>query len=197
MVVMPDGVAMPGIVKVSQQNIIDAAFSVVRKKGWAELTARSIAQELNSSTMPIYHRFKSLVNMEEELVKKTMELLKSYQSADRTGDRSLDRGIGYVLFAMQEPHLFQAINDEKHSTWQAKYGDPTFAQHTEELSVDPWLKGLTKDQLHRLNFLLWIFIHGVASLRNWMQAQQYNEERIIELIREGTGKIIRGFLLED
>jgi AcrR family transcriptional regulator len=187
---------MPAISKVSQQDIIDAAFSVVSQKGWAELSARSIAKELNSSTMPIYHRFKSMVNLEEEIVKKIMELLKTYQSTCRTGDKPLDRSVGYVLFAREEPHLFQAINDELHSNWQAQYGDPTFDQHTEELSLDPRLQGLAKEQLRKLNFLLWIFIHGIASLKNWMQTQQYDEDRIIELLCEGTSKIIRGFLEE-
>ena len=185
---------MPASLKVSQQEIIEAAFNVVRRYGWAKLSARSIAKELNLSTMPIYHQFKSMVDLEEEIVRKAMALLKEYQSKPYTGNRSLDRSIGYIMFAREESHLFHAINDESHSAWQAKYGDATFDQHSEELSRDPLVKGLTKEQLRRLNFLLWIFVHGVASLKNWMQTQRFSDERVVELMTEGTRKIIQGFL---
>ncbi len=188
---------MPASLKVSQQEIIEAAFNVVRRHGWTKLSARSIAKELNLSTMPIYHQFKSMVDLEEEIVKKAMALLKEYQSKPYTGDSTQDRGIGYVMFAREESHLFQAINDERHSAWQAKYGDATFDQHIEELASDPRVKGLTTRQLRHLNFLLWIFVHGVASLKNWMQTQQFSDERIVELMRDGSNRIVQGFLLPE
>lgn len=180
--------------KIAPYDIIEAAFNIVRKNGWAKFSAREIAKELNTSTMPIYSKFKSIAALEEEIVRKSMELLRQYQTKTYIGDESMDRAIGYVMFAQKEYHLFQTINDEKLSAWQAKYGDPTFELHTRELSQDPRVKDLSTEQLHRLNFLLWIFIHGVASLRNWMQSQNYSEKQIIGLVQDGCTKILLGFI---
>lgn len=180
--------------KITSEDIITAAFNIVRQDGWEKFSAREIAKALNMSTMPIYSNFRSLALLEEAVVRKAMELLREYQSKRYVGDPTIDRGIGYFMFAREETHLFQTINDEKGSLWQAKYGDPTFDQHVKELSKDKRLKGLSSKQLRQLNTFLWIFIHGMASLKNWMNIQQISEKRTIDLLQEGGGNIIKGFL---
>ncbi len=187
---------MPSKVKIARQDVIEAAFDLVRKHGWEKFSARSIAQELHSSTMPIYSHFESMESIEEEVVRKTMALLAEYESQSHTGVLALDHGIGYVLFAWEEPHLFAAINDEKHVRLQFKYGDPLFDLHVEELSRNPRMQDLSGDQLRYFQFLAWIFVHGIASMKNWIREVQgdFDKEKLIALIRDGSKTLTYGFI---
>jgi len=66
---------MPPKSKYTLHDIVDAAFSVARREGMEKLTARTIAAELNASTMPIYSCGKSMAEMELEVGKKAWETL--------------------------------------------------------------------------------------------------------------------------
>ncbi len=72
---------MPADTKISREDIIDAAFEIVRKGGWAQLSARSIAKRLKSSTMPIYSQFKTMEMLEDEVVKKAVTLQAEYSAS--------------------------------------------------------------------------------------------------------------------
>ncbi len=187
---------MPLTARISRLEIIDAAFKVVRQNGWSKFSARAIAGELKCSTMPIYSQFKSMAELEEEVVGKAMALLWQYESQFHTGALHLDRAIGYVLFAWEEPHLFAAVFDKKHIAMELKYGDAQFEKHVEELSRDPRMKDLSKDELTSIQFQAWVFIHGIASMKNWMDATQtyITKESLIDLIRESMRSLTYGFL---
>ena len=100
---------MPPKVKFEREHIINAAFNIVRKHGWQGLSARTLAEQLNSSTRPIYTHLKSMKDLEYEVVKKAMALLEEYINQPRTGDMWTDQGLGSVLFAKHEKELFKAI----------------------------------------------------------------------------------------
>lgn len=189
---------MPPKLQISRQDIIDAAFDLVRKSGWAQLSARSIAKKLKSSTMPIYSQFKGIEGLEEEVVKKAIDLLAEYGRVPRTEVLSLNHGIAYVLFAWEEPYLFAAINDEKHFSLQIKYGDPLFAAYVKELTKDPEMAGFSLEQLSYFELLSWIFVRGVASLKFWVERTQgdFNEERLVEFMRD-VSKVFRSGFIEN
>ena len=98
---------MPPKQRFTPQDIVEAAFQVVRKQGWDGFSARTIAKELNSSTRPIYDYFNSMENIEAEVVKKILAHFVEFLSRERTGDKWLDHALGYVLFAAEEKHLFR------------------------------------------------------------------------------------------
>jgi len=187
---------MPAKTKISREDIIDAAFEIVRKGGWAKLSARSITKTLKSSTMPIYHQFTSMEMIEEEVVKKAVALQAEYSSVPLTDVSALNNGIGYVLFAWEEPHLFAAIYDEKHISMNIQYSDALFDAHVEELARNPRMAGLSRDQLRYFQFLAWVFVQGIASLKPWIQETQGNldKERLTELIRDASRILTYGFI---
>lgn len=73
-----------------------------------------------------------MTELEEEIVKKAVDLLYKYMIRERTGDPWLDHGMGYVMFAMKEKHLFRAVNDDNHIVYFKKYG--FYMEYTYELS---------------------------------------------------------------
>ena len=59
---------MPRKTKFCEDDILNAAFAVVRRKGITELSTRAIAREMNCSTMPVYSFLKSKRNLEEQVI---------------------------------------------------------------------------------------------------------------------------------
>ena len=51
---------MPPVQKTGKDEIINAAFDVVRKEGFGNLNARAIAKKLGVSTQPIFSNFKNM-----------------------------------------------------------------------------------------------------------------------------------------
>lgn len=182
--------------KISRADIIDAAFEIVRKGGWEQLSARFIAKKLKSSTMPIYSQFKTMELLEDEVIKKAVALQAEYSSTPITNVSALNNGIGYVLFAWEEPHLFMAMNDEKHVSMQVQYSAKLFDAHVEELTRNPRMAGLSRDQLQDFQFLAWIFVQGIATMKPWIEETQSNFDKgkLIELIRDGSRTLTYGFI---
>lgn len=180
----------------SRNDFIDAAFKLVREHGWAKLSARNLAKELKSSTMPFYSQFNTIGDLEDEVMKKAMELIADYESQPHTGNPALDIGIGYVLFAWEEPNLFAALNDKKHIKMQTKYGDIQFSKQVEELSRHPKMEELSFEEVRYLQFLAWTFVYGVACMKSWMDETQENfgKEDLVKWIRDGLRSLRNGFL---
>lgn len=127
-----------------------------------------------------------------------------FQTKERTGDVFLDMGVGYVLFAMEEKHLFRYLTanvpDEDHAkTLQEKYMAIQFEKLAEKLS-DYWMmENLSKADKEKLLFKMWIFSHGLAVLINNAVISPYNEKEITDLlletglfITEGAKKFVAG-----
>jgi len=155
---------MPPKQRFAPQDVIEAAFQVVRKQGWQGFSARTIANELNSSTRPIYDYFNSMENIEAEVVKKILAYFVEFLSRERTGDKWLDQALGYVLFAAEEKHLFRCINDEKHTPFQRQFARHHWVQLGEALSEDERFKNISAESKHKVRAARWIMIHGLSYL---------------------------------
>ncbi|MEJ2642525.1 MAG: TetR/AcrR family transcriptional regulator, partial [Desulfosarcinaceae bacterium] len=114
---------MPPKFKFTEDEIVDTALDLIRSKSWNALTTRTLAEHLGSSARPIYSYFKSMQALDEAVAQKGVMLLYAHMVRNRTGDPWQDHGIGYVLFAQKEKHLFKGLNDEKRIRYFKKYGD--------------------------------------------------------------------------
>lgn len=185
---------MPPKTRFSREDIIQAAFCVVRKHGWAGLSARSIAKELNSSTQPIYSHLKSIEDLKEEIVKKIYELLFSYGTTKRTGDPWVDVGLGYVLFAKEEKQLFHCLGDEKLLPVAKKYAEQSFESVTETLSNYSPFQGLSEEQIYKIRKLGFIFAFGLAVLINRSHVTDITDEKeIARLLKIADQALLKGF----
>jgi len=185
---------MPPKVKFEKESIVNAAYEIVRKNGWQDLSARSIAEELKSSTRPIYSHLQSMENLEEAVVKKAMALLEEYIRTPRTGDKWLDQGYGYVLFANREKYLFKAIFDEKHNHLYKKFSAEIFRKLGEDLSDDPDFKVLSEEHQTNIRKVRWVYVHGLASLlANSFEFEEYKtEEELAHLIKIVNTLVYKG-----
>ncbi len=172
------------------EDILEAAFQIVRKSGIKNLTARAIAQELKSSTMPIYTCVKSMREVEESVVKRAWLVLQDYQGKSWTGDAYIDMGLGYVLFSKEEKFLFKCIHDESYEEINTRYSERNIKINLEKLDNNPMFKNLSKDIAEKVLFHGFLFSHGFASLLNSGMSLNVrslgSEKSIIELFKEAS-----------
>jgi AcrR family transcriptional regulator len=174
----------------SIDDIMDAALQIVRKKGMGHLTARSIAKALGASTMPIYSCVNSMREIEEAVVQKSWEILQQYQLASRSGDIYTDMGLGYVLFAKEEKHLFKCIHNEAYENINTKCGERNFELLLRRLEEYPLTKNIPKESKEKLLFRGFLFCHGFASLLNSSMGKNLRildtEKAIVNFFKESS-----------
>jgi AcrR family transcriptional regulator len=149
----------------TREAIIEAAFALTREKGWTEVTARSIAKRLGSSTMPIYSSLKSMEEIEAEVRARAEKLLLDFQGRDFGGDLSMNMAMGYVTFARDEPRLFRFLFTDRPVQVAP---DPGTAVPLDELMTSGHPVHLADQVPTAMNdpriLKSWIFTHGLAAM---------------------------------
>lgn len=195
---------MPPKQKYSPEDVIDAAFQIVRRQGWKGLSARAIAKELNSSTRPVYDYFQSMKHIEKEVVKKALATFVEHIGRDRTGDKWLDQALGYVTFAGTEKHLFRCINDEEHLQYQKEFAQQHWLALGDQLSDDERFQDLPEEAVHRIRVVRWFLLHGISFLaaNGWMDfpeaedtvlAKDFVEISLKDFLAKANKAIYEGF----
>ena len=188
---------MPAKSSFTRDMFIDAAFKIVRSKGRDKLSARSLAKELNCSTMPIYSYLKSMKSLDRKLGERAIGVLISYQTTPRTGHAFFDMGFGYVLFAKQEKNLFRYLfaRSERrgsHSNAGKVLKDLAFKNLLPKMKDDPFLEGLDEQKLESILTKMWIFVHGLAFLINNNAFAKDDDEYLKELLKRTGLSVIAG-----
>jgi AcrR family transcriptional regulator len=154
----------------SREQIIDAAFQLLREEGWAAVSARSVAKKLGSSTMPIYSHLRSIDELEMELRAKARILLKSYQQSSYTEQVLLNLAIGYVAFARDEKLLFRFLYTDKPEGINLEDGNFMRESFLSEFGKDSAegreLAAMKESGQEAVVRYAWIFTHGLAMIVN-------------------------------
>ena len=174
----------------TKEMIVEAAFFLTREKGWGEVTARTIAQRLGSSTMPLYSTLKSMEEIEKEVRKKAEELMHDYQRRPFTEEKLMNSAVGYVVFARDEPNLFRFLYVDRPLTQlpqesRQKANGPAADVDSVGGVVD--LASQAATALRDPAILKsWAFTHGLASLISG-KVIDLPTERIASLLLEAGG----------
>lgn len=183
---------MPPKFKFTKTELIESAFNLVKHKGWSSLSTRALANELGSSARPIYSFFKSMDVLEEELVKMSYKLLHEYMIREKTKDLWIDHGIGYVMFAREEKHLYRGINNEKNIKHFAVYGQRVWDACTSSLSDYHRFQGLTEEQIYQIQATRLFFAHGLAFQVSNSPPDVWDGDKIAQIIQQGSIAICDG-----
>lgn len=157
---------MPPKIKITKENIIDAAFEIARKEGADKITARNLAQQMKCSTQPVLYQFASVDEIRREVYQKVDDYHSEYimKIEDGEGNPLLSIGMNYIRFAMEESNLFQFLF---HSN---EFSDATILELIDSEDVLPILSVLQQEidislpMAKEIFSTLFIFIHGYASL---------------------------------
>ena len=151
--------------KFTREEMVAAAVRVVQKMGAAALTAKSLAEELGTSTQPVFTCFGTMDTAKAEV----------YDAAEQVFDEYLTEGLKqeipffgigtqYIRFAREEPELYRLLFLMRPDD----VGSGAFAamRHMQEL-VRPSLVEIyhiSAQEADRYFRDLWLVVHSLATL---------------------------------
>ena len=156
---------MPPKAKFTREEIINAAFEMVRRDGFEVLTARALGASLKSSARPIFTVFKSMDEVQAEVIKKAQRLYESYEDEDIRGANAFKgSGTGYIRFASDEPKLFQLLFMKEKSEVPSpeKVLEQIDDYNEKILNTVQEQYGLGREAAARVYLHLWLYSHGIA-----------------------------------
>lgn len=189
------GGQMPPKTRISKEMIIDAAFKIIREKGYENLNVRSIAAELDCSTQPVLYSFKTIEEIREAVYMKADHYHTDYimpKAADR--NPLLDLGLNYVRFGYEEKNLFRFLFQSNHFNGldvQALIDDPELG---EILSIMSKSTDLDKRKTKEAFLLFFYEVHGMASLlaNNAMEYNEKQSAKMLENVFDGIMALKKG-----
>ena len=92
-----------------REDVVAAAVSVVREDGFAQLSARRVAERLGASTAPVYSNFANMDELAQAVKLAIADLVVAETEVCRSGEPFLDMGIGVLAFARSHPGLYAAV----------------------------------------------------------------------------------------
>jgi AcrR family transcriptional regulator len=181
-----------------KEEIVAAAFQLVREKGWDGFSVQAVGKAINSSTMPIYSQFSNARELEDAVCLRVLQLLKERMLAERTGDRWIDQGISYVRFALEEKFLFRVLWDGRNVELSKEMGKDLNEFITATLVGYPLFAGLDELELKMIRVTRMMFAQKLAY---WLNVNpNYLREKGItdtdDYIRRASMAIYDGFRLQ-
>jgi len=187
----------PRAVQFGREEIVEAAFELVRENGWAGFSVQAVAKKINGSTMPIYSQFANVRELEDEVCRRALELLKERLLEAQTGDVWIDQAINYVNFAVEEKHLFRCLGDGRNLELQRQLGMGLVNYINETLTAYPLFAGLDDMEFTMIRMARMMFAQRLAYWLNndidFLKAKGIETE---EFIRRTSKAIYDGFMLQ-
>ena len=147
--------------KFTREAMVDAALRVVRARGIDGLTAKTMADELGTSTQPIFTAFGSMDSVKREVCAAAMRVYERYADAGlREKIPFFGVGMQYIRFAREEPGLYRLLFLTKDS------GAMAAMRRLQEL-VRPTLTSvyrITDEEADAYFRDLWLVAHSLAAL---------------------------------
>lgn len=101
---------MPPSVKVTRDEVVEAAFGITRERGIDAATAREVARELGVSTRPIFTHYDSMDELRHDVYELAKERYRAYIEDGLTEPIPfLGVGQSYIRFAREEPELYRLL----------------------------------------------------------------------------------------
>lgn len=158
---------MPPKAKFTREQIIKAAFDIVREGSLDDLTARALGKRLGSSACPVFTVFENMEEVQQAVLEAARALYKKYIEKGLS-EAIAFKGVGtqYILFAIEEPKLFQLLFMHEHAAVPS-------LEHVLPLIDESYDKilmsivsgyGIKRKAAERLYRHLWIYTHGIAAL---------------------------------
>lgn len=157
---------MPPKVKITSNQIIQAALILVRTSGIDALNARALAKQLNCSIQPIFKNFETMGVLKQELIVEAQKIYDTYtqKRSASTPNPFLGFGLGYIQFAKEEKKLFKLLfmsNEFKQTGLIQLIKED---ENQEVVKMVSQLSGLNMDLSEQLFTAIWLTTHGIASM---------------------------------
>lgn len=149
--------------KVTKEQIVDAALGLARRVGPEAVNARAVAAALGCSTQPVFSHYASMEALLRDVLASARDLAQKYLDP-ATGPEGCPPykavGMGYIRFAMEEPALFRWLYMRDRSG-EAPADDRAENAAVLRLIMDK--TGLDEDSAWLFHLEMWLFVHGLAA----------------------------------
>jgi len=184
---------MPPKAKFTKEEIVEAAFNIVKTDGFEALTSRALGNRLGSSARPIFTVFQSMDEVQQAVIGAAKALYKEYVDQGLTWEHPF-KGVGtqYILFSVNEPKLFQLLFMTEQPQMPDLSGvlpliEESYGAILLSIQNDYGISGRLAERLYRH---LWIYTHGIATLCATKMCRFTNEE-ISNMITEVCASILK------
>lgn len=183
---------MPPKPKFTKEEIAMTALNIIKEKGINALTARNLADHLESSARPILTIFKNMEEVKQaarELALKEFEkYLGNYEDYSPAFKRI---GMRMISYAIENPEQYKLLYMEEYTKNQ------NFEQYQNELGTFKDIcihllqkeHTLSQNEANTLFEQLWIYAYGIGSLCA-MKVCEFSEEEIADRL----GLVFAGIL---
>ena len=154
---------MPPKIKITKNEIINTALSLVRECGTEALNARNIAASLGCSTQPIFSNYQSMDELRTDVNHAAYEKYLEYLKREsESGKYPVYKayGIAYIRFASEEKELFKLLFMSDRSGTAAS----TSPDFTASVKIIMQSNGLSEEKATLLHLENWSFVHGIATM---------------------------------
>ncbi len=153
--------------KFTREEIIKAALDLTREEGINAVTARALGAKLASSSKPIFSVFENMEEVQAEVLKAAKALYAEYIQKGLKQEIAF-KGVGtqYILFALNEPKLFQLLFMTEQPQKPSVSGILPVIDENYPLILASVQNGygLDRNAAEKLYRHLWIYSHGIAVL---------------------------------
>ena len=184
---------MPPKARYTKEQIVDAAYELVRRNGKGYLSARSLAAELGTSTAPIFTAFSSIEELQYAVTERAKALYAEYLRSGLSQTPAFKwAGLKYIQFAKDEPELFKMLfmkNSE---------GTPPSHYFPGGDENEPVVRGMLEstygfgtEHAKRIFNHMSVYVHGLAVL----YAQGYcvfTDEDVSYMLSEMFNALVKG-----
>lgn len=175
---------MPPKTTFSRENIIKAAFELVEERGLQELSARKVAEKLNSSQAPIYTQFKNIEDLKVEVLTQAKEMMLEFVKKPYTDKPFLNIGVGITIFSRDHQNLFQAISGIKEVMIEV------LDYLTEQMMEDPRFTNVPNEKRRSILKKMTIATLGLADFMAKRLTDETHDEAIIKTLKEIGAAVI-------
>ena len=175
---------MPPKPKFTKEEIVTAALELVSEKGIEALTARELGARLGSSARPIFTVFSSMEEVQEEVRADALKRFESYaEKAMHYTPVFKQVGMQMILFAMEEPKLYQLVYMSENAGATDFEGITQRLGDVVHLCVDVIQRdyGLSESDARVLFEHVWIYTFGIGALCATGMCR-FSQDEIIQML---------------
>lgn len=154
---------MPPKVKVTKEDIINAAVEIVRRDGAQAINARTVAAALECSTQPVFSNFATMEQLRLAVVARADEMCQAYMRREEESGKYpayKANGMAYIRFAKEEKELFKLLYMRDREGEPIPESDVNRRMET----IVHHNTGLDDPQTKLFHLEMWAYVHGIAAM---------------------------------
>ena len=178
---------MPRDFMFTKEEIINAALSLTRERGFSAVSARTLGEKLGTSSRPVFGRFENMEEVKRAIISAANELYQAYRKKELESGKYVPfkaSGMAYIRFAREEKELFKLLFMRDRSKEALK----SYADEMDEIvSLVGKQVDLNKDKATMFYLEMWIYVHGIASMiaTNYLEWDEELASRAVTDVYEG------------